>query len=333
MKKNRTESKKDKEKLTNIFDFATKELSQDAFLMWVFSNWNCKELKIRNISRKFIEFTTGIPTDEIILGVDINKQWNNIDIRVDLETEKEVLSLFIEDKTTSEEHNQLKNYNKSIDKIQNRTKKLFYKTHPMSKEEIERVKDAEWEIISFDDIKLFWGKYKNSDNLLISQYASHICNIWKDCHNARKPKDNNVDAWCSFFLNAVIPELNNCDADVQIARFSYAYLAIKPKGKMKEQMPYLEVRSRDCVNNKFRALILMYDYQEEPKEVQNYVLDKVKSKIVEYEDDKIFKSNNWEKRNKQAAQTFGDSLFATDKSFIAELQKTVDEYLKIVKSW
>ena len=29
--------------MKNLFDYATKELSQDAFLRWLFENYNCKK--------------------------------------------------------------------------------------------------------------------------------------------------------------------------------------------------------------------------------------------------------------------------------------------------
>lgn len=43
--------------MNNIFDFATKELSQDAFLSWFIAN--CNDENIGEYSYKFINFLTG----------------------------------------------------------------------------------------------------------------------------------------------------------------------------------------------------------------------------------------------------------------------------------
>ena len=40
------------EQMKNLFDYATKELSQDAFLRWLFENYNCKNEKVRQVCRK-----------------------------------------------------------------------------------------------------------------------------------------------------------------------------------------------------------------------------------------------------------------------------------------
>ena len=41
--------------MENLFNYATKELSQDAFLMWLMANYNCEEdNQLKYASRKFI---------------------------------------------------------------------------------------------------------------------------------------------------------------------------------------------------------------------------------------------------------------------------------------
>ena len=48
----------------NLFDYAKKELSQDGFLMWLIDSYNDENEEIRNVSRSFIEFLTGISKNE-----------------------------------------------------------------------------------------------------------------------------------------------------------------------------------------------------------------------------------------------------------------------------
>ncbi len=38
--------------MKNLFDYATKELSQDAFLRWLFENYNCENESVKNACRK-----------------------------------------------------------------------------------------------------------------------------------------------------------------------------------------------------------------------------------------------------------------------------------------
>ena len=44
--------------MKNLFDYATKELSQDAFLRWLFENYNCENESIKNACRKLFDSFT-----------------------------------------------------------------------------------------------------------------------------------------------------------------------------------------------------------------------------------------------------------------------------------
>lgn len=82
-------------------------LTQDAFLIWVISNYNCNDLVMKGISIDFIRFLIK-DTNIMINSVIVKPQWNHIDIVADLETDRGSISIFIEDKTTGKENNQLK---------------------------------------------------------------------------------------------------------------------------------------------------------------------------------------------------------------------------------
>ena len=53
----------------NLFDYATKELSQDAFILWLFDSWNSDNEIERTTSRKFIQFISGVGENENIQSV------------------------------------------------------------------------------------------------------------------------------------------------------------------------------------------------------------------------------------------------------------------------
>ncbi|MBP5313539.1 MAG: hypothetical protein J6Y65_01260, partial [Eggerthellaceae bacterium] len=59
----------------NIFDYAKKELSQDAFLMWLFENYDCDEECIRDAAFMLLrEF--GIKADkDRIKTIKTDAQW------------------------------------------------------------------------------------------------------------------------------------------------------------------------------------------------------------------------------------------------------------------
>ena len=44
--------------MKNLFDYATKELSQDAFLRWLFENYNCENESVKNAFRKLFDSFT-----------------------------------------------------------------------------------------------------------------------------------------------------------------------------------------------------------------------------------------------------------------------------------
>ena len=44
--------------MENLFDYATKELSQDAFLRWLFENYNCENESVKNAFRKLFDSFT-----------------------------------------------------------------------------------------------------------------------------------------------------------------------------------------------------------------------------------------------------------------------------------
>ena len=101
--------------MENVFNYATKELSQDAFLMWLIANYNCEEDKqLKDASRKFICKLFAINNIDInendILNAKVYPQKNKIDIYAIIDIkDKGKYGVFIEDKTSSFEHNQLAN--------------------------------------------------------------------------------------------------------------------------------------------------------------------------------------------------------------------------------
>lgn len=323
----------------NLFNYAKKELSQDAFLMWLIDSYNSENAIEKTVSRKFLKFLANIPEDEELMEVWVKPQWCKIDVTAFVSTKTEKIGIFIEDKTTSNEHNQLLKYNKSINNIEywekgklTSIKKLFYKTNSIDDDERNRIKSAGWEEIPFEKINNFWHKFVNVDHLIISQYAKHITSIYDDSKNVVVPKDNNVIAWKSFFEKIVKPVFEDTvDSWVSITMYNYACFCIRPKGKGNIKMPYLEIRSRDCLGGSFNAKILMYgvDFSN-----NSDGLKEIRDIIRVRENNKIFKGNYGEKQNKQVAHTIkGTFKQNSNDDFIDKVKIVMNEYLEIVSFW
>ena len=116
--------------MKNLFDYATKELSQDAFLRWLFENYNCENEEVVKFCKKvFNAFTNNELNFLKIEELTTTAQWNKIDVSIWFKCSGKDYLIVVEDKTTSEEHNQLEDYNKKIDAhcdwlIQNNERKI-----------------------------------------------------------------------------------------------------------------------------------------------------------------------------------------------------------------
>lgn len=163
----------------NIFNYATSELSQDAFICYLlaFGNVNFKGSKEYNAAHRFLE-ECGICGEDV---VDIKRQYNKIDVLVI--TDKHLL--IIEDKTYSNEHSdQILHYVEELkkdeayqDKKEN-IKVCFFKTgdylHPY--------KTSNTNILKQEDCKSLGREYIlkllqdiRQDNLIFDSF----CTYWE----------------------------------------------------------------------------------------------------------------------------------------------------------
>ena len=178
--------------MKNLFDFATKELSQDAFLRWLFENYEDPE--VGPIVIDFINYFSagqegGRKQFSLKCG-DITylktfAQVDNIDVSIDFRTKQDecLKTIVIEDKTDSHEHKQLELYNKAIERWKYNeggtpeqcVYKVFYKTSKISEDEMKRVKDAKWTAFGINEINTFFQGYKGKvKSDVLNDYIEHI---------------------------------------------------------------------------------------------------------------------------------------------------------------
>ena len=140
----------------NIFDFATSELSQDAFLCWL-AQWADPSYandssELHNLGKEFLSACFckhKVEPPKVIRGVRIQKQVENIDVLIVINDEHVIL---IEDKVhTKEHHNQLITYLESDQaKKYSNCHPIYYKT--INQSNLDNVMAAGYKVIDRQDM-------------------------------------------------------------------------------------------------------------------------------------------------------------------------------------
>ena len=339
--------------MKNLFDYATKELSQDAFLRWLFESYEYPELT--GAAGDLLKEFCGIDIKDVKKIV-TTAQWCNIDISVWITLKDDSkAALFIEDKTYSEEHRQLDNYDDHIrwcEKEYKRIYKIFYKTDIVRQEENKRIaqtRDAnKWRVYSINKILSLFEKYTDSANLILQQYAKHVVNIYHATQNTHMPEKDGTHIdylkWISYFKKTVITQLseyqdNYCTFFVTKAgQYPYVYMSIEKSGYDKN-IPYLEIRSRDCLpkhDNQERNInirFLCYDMPEEDVPQQQDLIEKIKQGGF-FETKGMVQ--NKKGKEKYFPKQIGYLVNATVKdecAFIQKIKTYIKYYLELMRDW
>ena len=256
--------------MKNLFDFATKELSQDAFLRWLFENYNCENESVRLACRKLFDSFTSEYKEHLdfdkITKLDTLAQWKNIDIVIRFEIDAQEYWICIEDKTESKEHNQLEIYNKQLELSNTNCRyvfKIFYKTNIIDIEERQRVEKQHWRIYDiFDIVPLFSNIDATSE--VLAYYIESINSILSNVSRTTPPDEWNLTAWHSFFNDyKPIPHIADYK-EIDCYQKAYFYLKLFAEGHLTD-MPCLEIRSRDFKKidggYSITARVVLYNYK------------------------------------------------------------------------
>lgn len=215
----------------NIFNFATSELSQDAFICWL-CNWvnfddndlSEDEKKLKVLATDFIEKISGEKLED--RKVNIKRQYQKIDVLLEIQNKTEFITneneknpvvdipvvdiyVIIEDKVgTSLHSDQQKTYrnlilkkNKEDNGNKAEIKVVYYKIY--DEDNMERLKEDGIDIIfQRKDMLALLEKYKNSfNNILVEDYYNYLNNIEKDVNSYidKKLEDWNSNCYIGFF--------------------------------------------------------------------------------------------------------------------------------------
>ena len=190
----------------NIFDIATKELHQDAFITWLLKYSDKKNEKVdpllNECGREFIKklIQTKFPDfKEDIVSVDADRQWENIDVWAKINNKYLII---IEDKTFTSFHSgQLERYQKTANSWCSKNNYLapvciYLKTGNDSKRNLKKVTDKGFFLFQRQDFLSILNAYENCNN-----------NIFIDFHNRLKK----LEQVNNQFENKIIGEWNGND--------------------------------------------------------------------------------------------------------------------------
>lgn len=189
----------------NIFDWATSELSQDAFLSWLAacadSNRTVNE-RLRETGKAFIKKCFALHAIELrdeILSVKIQKQYKKTDILIRINDDKYVI--VVEDKVnTSDHNNQLQRYKNSIQSDFGNSQLVFiyYKTfYETSWNADEKAGFKRFTIEEM--LEILKSGLESKSEILIGYYnrLTQINSLQKDFTKLLNRKDD--ESWKGFF--------------------------------------------------------------------------------------------------------------------------------------
>lgn len=281
--------------MKNIFDFATKELSQDAFLSWFISN--CNEDGIKEFSYEFINLITDYHFKVgDIKKVQIKQQENNMDMIVDFWTSEDLnpqshYVIIIEDKTISSAHSgQLKRYaeimngwNTNEPGYKERRRKVFYKVNKETDQDKLEIKEGDkgfetndcWRPFYIDDIYKFFSKIPLTKSEILNSYVEHIKQIYNDLNVVSdKPMSEwNYNNYVTFFEKVIKEKFfkkgYDCDSwssqyQGRLVSFVFCYRSNPQNTRLNKQvtedMPCFAYPLVEFIFKKYATSIVIYSH-------------------------------------------------------------------------
>ncbi|MBD8019067.1 PD-(D/E)XK nuclease family protein [Kaistella pullorum] len=231
----------------NIFDIATKELNQDAFITWLLKfadpKYQSANQKLNTCGKTFVTqlIKKQLSTfDEQINKVEAGRQWENIDVWAEI---NEKYLIIIEDKINSSHHsNQLSRYKENAEKwCKNNNYKepicIYLKTGNESQSRLSQIEKNGYSIFSRLDFINLLNEFKDINNDIFIDFYERLKRIEKSNNEFENKiiKDWNGNDWQGFFqfLEKEIPienwdYVNNASGGFWNAVLNWDYWNIYP---------------------------------------------------------------------------------------------------------
>tara|TARA_R110002096_G_C14621502_1_gene724177 strand:- start:10 stop:1029 length:1020 start_codon:yes stop_codon:yes gene_type:complete len=186
-------------KTPNLFDYATSELSQDAFLTWLIqwadNDYENLDKPLNSCAKLFVQELVGKNTKYKIETVQAGRQWNNIDVWALINNEYFIV---IEDKKGSKEHSdQLNRYSEIAEKKYKnsdiKVKLVYFKMEEQGN--YNNIKNAGFSILNRSKMISIIKEYIKSTK------TSEQNNILKDYYENLKNLDNEVKSYLTRPIN------------------------------------------------------------------------------------------------------------------------------------
>ena len=193
----------------NIFDYATSELSQDAFLCWLIACADCDDASLKNLGLEFIRFlydsknadTQQTKVQGLVKTKDTEKpypwqQYGKIDVYFQATINDKKVSFVIEDKTGTAMHDdQLKRYATFVaeDGIEeDEVQLIYFKTGYVFPDELDAAKTAHYSVINLGEFVDFLKMHeKNIKNDVFRSYFTYVEKMSGD-------REEILEAVCNF---------------------------------------------------------------------------------------------------------------------------------------
>ena len=265
----------------NIFNYATKELSQDAFFTWLI-NWASSEFIGNALHDCAVDFINQmIPNGEKIEVESVKtwQQWKHIDIWASINNK---VAIIIEDKID----NSIEGMNKSkdqLDSYEEETKKwciensykcffIFLKTGFITPKEkrymVER--HGSWRILDRHDVLTLLNKYRGKiSNDIFQDYLSRINDIESEIQSFKTVK---VENWTYYsiqgFVEEIVKRINVVDAKWENNKsggfFGICWHWVECRNKKYSYYLQLELNDYSAdINNKFKLCLRIELYSDD----------------------------------------------------------------------
>lgn len=201
----------------NLFDYATSELSQDAFICWLVACAAEATGDLHECGRAFVRalFRAGV-SDEIegipVLGangkpatlydgpcdvsdvinvINIKRQYYKTDVYFQAKVDGKKVSFIIESKRDARDHsNQLARYIEAVstdDEKEDIIKPVYFKTGYVFRDERDTVEQKNYSVFGVEDMKRFLdGQNATRENEILCQYAEYLAALMERRRKARQ---------------------------------------------------------------------------------------------------------------------------------------------------
>ncbi len=309
----------------NLFNWATSELSQDAFICWLLSWANYPDNEpLFKTAKYLINKLTDNKIDNF-KEVEVVRQRYKIDILCIIDKKNAIL---IEDKTnTSDRPNQLENYLQKLSKdfSQENIFPIYFKTGDQSN--YQSINKAGYKLFLRPDFLeiLKFGKEQNISNAIFNDFNEYLNNIENSVQSYKllPVKNWHWDSWKGFY-SALQKQLNDGNWDY-VPQKNGGFLGFRWYWLSKEFDSVKFDYYLQLEHNKF--CFKLYPYKRDKAElIRNHYRQLLYKKAKEHN---INLYQNGRVGNYMTVAALKDNYISVDENGIIDMDKTVQTLKKI----